>query len=83
MVYVTPSLQVCPTTVGMFDGMDLIQELHLEDLLAATSGRHSPEGVIVVSAQISDPYVLLNLSSGVSIVLQGDPDSMTLEPLQV
>ena len=64
----------------MFDGMDMIQELHLEDLL--TSG-HSPEGVTIASAQISDPYVLLNLSSGVSIVLRGDPDSMTLEPLQV
>ena len=40
---------------------------------------HSSEGVTISSAQISDPFVLLNLSSGLSVLLQGDPDSMTLE----
>ncbi|GAX81861.1 hypothetical protein CEUSTIGMA_g9289.t1 [Chlamydomonas eustigma] len=66
--------QVCPYSIGLFDGLDKIQDVLLEDLLM---GQPS-SGICITFAQISDPYVLLLLSNRLALLLVGDPDSMTL-----
>lgn len=40
------------------------------------------EGVVIRSAQISDPFVLLQLSNGLALLLEANIDTMTLDLAQ-
>lgn len=68
-----PTLQVCPRSLCLVDGKELVEQLAVADLIPGAPGT-----LTVTGASIADPYLLLLLSNGQCLVLQADGMSMCL-----
>ncbi|EFJ51734.1 hypothetical protein VOLCADRAFT_87503 [Volvox carteri f. nagariensis] len=82
-------VQACPMGLRVLEGMTLVQELRVSDFQASRPKTaqysfccrtkhpiaHRAMGPI---PQAADPYVLVGLSDGTAVLLEGDPLSLTL-----
>ena len=64
--------QVCPSKVRLVQAGRLVQDLTLLELLPGADGAGG-EDVSIASASVADAWVVLLLSDGRGLVLQGDP----------
>ncbi|GLC77555.1 hypothetical protein PLESTF_001954700, partial [Pleodorina starrii] len=75
-------VQACPMGLRVLEGMSLVQDMPVTDFqmlgpLAAArqAGAAAPA---ITYMQTADPYVLVGLSNGTAVLLEGDPLSLTL-----
>lgn len=71
-------LQVCPAEVRLLRGVrTLVQTLHLRELLPADTDF---EGLLIVAADVLDPYVLLRMDDGTAVLLTANSATGTRPP---
>lgn len=62
---------MCPTEIRLLCGVrTLVQALHLPDILPADTDF---EGLVIVAADVLEPYVLLRFDDGTALLLSANP----------